>query len=211
MISMRIDIEDLKRGLQAVTEEIPSEVIDGLDHAKSKFLKGWRNERLQGPPGVKARPSRGGGIFVRFQSSRIRSGSGAGDRVIGLRIGTSSKIAILQEEGGEARAKSGEMAVPLQARSFMFLPNPITGALRGRYADPAEVRNTVPVKFKGQTFLTRFKRKDHSNPEPLFVLKKSVTLKPRLGYVDTFNKMESVLYGILSKSFLRGWKKTWGK
>lgn len=209
MLEIKIDDSDLKAGINAVMNEVPAEMIDSLDHAKRKFLKTWRAERLAGPPGVMARPSRGGGIFVRFQAEKIRSGSPDTGNVIGITIGTDSKTAKLQEEGGTVRGEGKGLAVPLQVRTKMFLA-PITGALKKSYADIAAIKNLVPIKFSGKTFLTKVSPRDHEKVEPMFVIKEKVELKPRLGFVGTFEKMEPILYSIIAKRLLTATQKAWG-
>lgn len=211
MLAIEIDDKDLRRGVEALSKELPAEMVDTLDHAKRKFLKEWRVKRLSGPGenSIKGRP---GGIFPQFQTTKMRSGT-SDKRVVGIRIGTRSKVALLQEKGGTVNAGgNSSLAVPLFARTKMFRA-PITGALRKRYKEPENLNNVVPMKFKGksgeQVFLARkFKSKNRS-PEPLFVLKKTVKIKPKLGYEKTFENMRPVLYNILASRILKATKMAW--
>lgn len=207
MLSMQIDMDDLRKGIRALGNQLPAEVADILDHMSRKYLKAWRERRLGGPPGVKARPSRGGGIFVRFQKRKLRRGGGD-HTTVGIAIGTDSKVAILQEEGGDVAGSGKGLTVPLFFQTKMFLPNPITGALRKTFADPNQIRGVFSIKNKaGQVLLMRRKNKKRS--EPLFIVKKSVKLKPRLHFIGTFQEMETELYGIAAKRIPAAAAKAW--
>jgi hypothetical protein len=202
-ISLQINTNQLLKAYHLVPERLAVELKDGLDHASLKFLKEFRKRRLQGPPGVKSRGR--GGLFWHFKRNPVYfRGKQALDSYV--EIFTESKIAKLHEEGGTVRDPSGgSLAVPLQARTQMFTS---TGALRKTYKNVKALKNVFPKKINGKVFLVRSKKKDNSIL-PLFVLKKSVRIKPRLGFVATFEAVAGDMFKILNRSFDRALDDAW--
>jgi hypothetical protein len=202
-VGVKINTNQLMRAYHLVPKELEYELKDAFDHLSRKFLKVFRNKRLSGPPGVKARPR---GLFTHFKRNVVFRGLRGTDSY--AEIYTESKIAKLHEEGGTLRDPSGgKIAVPLSARTQMFTSS---GALRKRYKNIAGLRNIIPKIINGKVFLVRVKKRDKSIL-PLYVLKKSVRVKPRLEFYETFHATAPVMYGILNKAFDKALQKGWGR
>lgn len=110
VITFKLDVEDLKKGVDAIFHEVPSEMVDSLDHAKRKFFKTWRAERLRGRPGVKGRR---GGIFIRFKSRHARNDAG---ETRGFFIRSRSQASIIHEFGGMVLHPRSRKPVSVPAR-----------------------------------------------------------------------------------------------
>lgn len=204
MLQMKIDTQDLRAVLVRMPDELLRESHDALDHVSRKFLKVWKQERLQGGKGVKASP---GGIFTKFKRSFITNRKGAS---IGVRIWTDSRIAELQEKGGTVRAPGGGgLAVPLKsisAAASIILTR--GGKVKKAYKDLRNKKNIEPIQFKGKWFLTKVNRRTNA-VLPLFVLQKKINLRPRLGFFETWTNQEGVTFAILADKISRGIKKSW--
>ena len=186
-----IDMRALDKAIKIAPRVLKFELGDGMDRISKGFLKRFRQQRLQGPPGV--RGSSGHGLFGTFKRISLVSPTIEG---MGMQVYSDSKIAKLHETGGIVTDRSGgRMAVPLSARSQMFTPK---GKLRGKYKKPRQLKNVEPMKFKGQTFLVRVK-KTAGKILPLYVLKRSVRLKPRLGFYRVWDSLANYRIEILNK------------
>ena len=202
-ISLELNTNKLLKAYHLVQERLAVELKDGLDHASRKFLKEFRARRLQGGAGVKSRGR--AGLFGHFKRNAVYY-RGKQSLESYVEIFTESKIAKLHETGGTVKDPSGgSLAVPLSKRTQMFTSS---GALRKTYKDPKSLKNVFPKKINGKVFLVRAKKKDNSIT-PLFVLKKSVRMKPRLGFYSTFTSLSGQLYGIVNKSFDRALDRAW--
>jgi len=197
---LKINAESFERAFHLVPKALDEEIRDGMDYSSRKFMKNWRNTRLQGPPGI--RGASGHGLFGKFK--RIIITGNATDE-LGFEVSTDSKIARQHEAGEKINAKSGKLAVPLSFRTQMFTGR---GKLRKRYRSPGDLPNVEEIKIKGKPFLVRVRKKDNKIT-PLYVLKESVQLRPRLGFYKTFNDMSSEMYRILNRSIDRALKKSW--
>jgi hypothetical protein len=190
-----INTKLLEKAIRIGPQYLKEELGDAFDHVGRKFLKAWRKERLQGPPGVKARPR---GIFTHFKRVMLTPLGGLND--MGTVIYTDSKIAKLHELGGTVEAGGRSMAVPLSARTQMFTTS---GALRKRYKKPQNIKNLRVVPFKGKRFLVKFKR-GSGELEPkniLYVLKNKIQIRPRLGFFSTWHEsMELFAIARLNKA-----------
>lgn len=142
MLTFKIDTSDLRDGVEALFRELPPDMVDSLDHAKRKFFKTWRSERLRGRPGIKGRR---GGIFIRFKSQHSRNSEG---ETRGFFIRSRSEAAFIHEFGG----------MVLHPRS-----------------------------------------------------RKPVSVPARLGFYDTWEKMEPTLYGIVAKKVTKSIDKYWNR
>jgi len=140
MLTLKLDTEDLRKGVESIFHEVPSEIVDSLDHAKRKFFKVFRSERLRGRPGIKGRR---GGIFIRFKSRHARNSEG---ETRGFFIRSRSEASIIHEYGG-------------------MVINP----------------------------------RSH----------KPVSVPARLGFYDTWEKMEPVLFNIVAKKVTKAIDKAW--
>ncbi|HNX82794.1 MAG TPA: hypothetical protein PKL77_11685, partial [Candidatus Omnitrophota bacterium] len=95
-------------------------------------------------------------------------------------------------------------AVPLSARKEMFTSD---GRLKKQYRQPRLLKNVVPIQLRGKTFLAKVKKKLRQIL-PLFVLKNSVRIRPRLMYYKTWDDMQNERINILNKSVEKALSKT---
>lgn len=194
-----VDMRALDRAIKIAPQVLKFELADGMDRISKGFLKRFRQQQLQGPPGV--RGASGHGLFGTFKRVCLVSPTIEG---MGMQIYSDSKIAKLHETGGVVTDPSGgRMAVPLSARSEMFSAK---GKLKGKYRKPRELKNVEPMRFKGQTFLVRIKKRAKMIL-PLYVLKRSIRLKPRLGFYRVWDSLENYRIDILNKSIDKALRK----
>lgn len=197
-LTTEIDMRKLNKALERVPKELKYQINDGFDYISRKFLKKFRAERLQGPPGIRGRPH---GIFSRFRRASLISDGISGS---GMIIYTDSKIAKLQEEGGTVQADAGkELTVPLSARTQMFTAS---GKLRKRYKRPRSLKNVIKLRLSGKDFLVKVKKRSREII-PLFVLKKKVRIRPRMGFYQTWDSMQNVRLNIINKKVEKALKK----
>ncbi|MFA5316199.1 MAG: hypothetical protein WC369_02105 [Dehalococcoidales bacterium] len=191
--TISLDKEKLDQAIRLIPGQLKVELSDGMDHISRKFLKLFYQTRLKGPPGIKARSH---GIFTHFQRSSLVVKNILD---MGMSIAADSQIAKMHEEGATLTNPSGaKLAVPLSARKEMYTA---TGLLKKAYKHPRSLKNVVPIKFKGETYLTKVKKKSR-DILPLFVLKNFVKIQPRLGFYATWesNQMQVDSLNILNKS-----------
>jgi hypothetical protein len=180
-IKIILDNRGLNKAIKRVPNRVRREIGDGMDRIGKGFLKRWRKARLHGPPGVRGKS--GHGLFGTFKRASI-FGKSIDD--MGVHIWSDSKVAQVHEEGGDVTAKGGgRLAVPLSAREQMFTAG---GKLRKRFKRPGKLRNVVPMRWRGKTFLVKTKKRD-KEILPLYVLKEKVRLKPRLEFLKTWNSL----------------------
>lgn len=190
-LTVEINTKNLMIALRVFPKELKNEIADGMDHIGRKFLKRFRETRLQGPPGIKGRSR---GIFTHFYRASLVAKDIEG---MGMVIYSDSKIAQLHEEGGRvSNPGGGKLAVPLSARTEMFTAD---GRLKKQYRQPRLIKNIQPIQMNGKTFLARVMRKA-KGPLPLFVLKNFIRIKPRLGFYQTWDGMQNERINILNQS-----------
>ncbi|MFA5284111.1 MAG: hypothetical protein WC347_00805 [Smithellaceae bacterium] len=198
-LTVEINTKNLDRALRLFPKDLKFEIADGMDHISRKFLKVFRQERLQGPPGIRGRPH---GIFTHFSRASLVSQDIEG---MGMVIFSDSKIARMHEEGATVKNQSGgKLAVPLSARKELFTSD---GRLKKQYRQPRLLKNVVPIQLRGKTFLAKVKKKLRQIL-PLFVLKNSVRIKPRLMFYKTWDNMQNERINILNKSIEKALSKT---
>jgi len=198
-LTVEINTKNLERALRMFPKELKYEIADGMDHISRKFLKIFRQERLQGPPGIRGRPH---GIFTHFSRASLLSQDIQG---MGMVIFSDSKIARMHEEGATVKNPGGgKLAVPLSARKELFTAD---GRLKQQYRKPRLLKNVVPIQIRGKTFLAKVKKK-LSELLPLFVLKNSVRIRPRLMFYKTWDEMQNERIQILNKSIEKVLKTT---
>lgn len=192
MLTTEIDTRKLDLAIKIAPKVLKYELADGMDRIGKGFLKRFRESQLQGPPGV--RGASGHGLFGTFKRTFFVSPSIEG---MGIEVFSQSKIAKLQETGGVVSDPSGgRLAVPLSVRTQMFTSQ---GKLRTMYKSPRELKNVMAMRLKGQTFLARV-TKGFKKILPLYVLKRQVRLKPRLGFYRTWDGLVNYRIDILNKS-----------
>lgn len=190
-LTVEINTKNLETAMRVFPKELRFELADGMDHISRKFLKQFYQTRLQGAPGIKARPH---GIFTHFRRASLVSQTIEG---MGMVIFSDSKISRLHEEGGIIKNAGGaKLAVPLSARTELFTSD---GRLKKQYRQPRLLKNVIPVKLRGKTFLAKVKQKLRSIL-PLFVLKNQIRIRPRLGFYKTWDDMQNERINILNKS-----------
>jgi hypothetical protein len=199
MLDVEINTRRLERAIRDVPRALKYELADGMDHISRKFLKIFRQTRLQGPPGIKGSPR---GIFTYFRRTFLISSNIEG---MGVEIFSDSKIARLHEEGGIIKDPGGgKIAVPLSARTEMYTAR---GKLRRRYKAPKLLKKIFPILLKGKTYLARLKQKT-KEITPLYVLKNKIRIRPRLGFYHTWDRLENERIRILNKSITKALKRS---
>lgn len=197
-VHLKLNTRNFERAFHLVPQALKEEFKDALDHISRKFLKEFRAKRLSGPPGVKARPR---GLFSHFH--RQMSVSGALEDMA-VSVYTESKVAKLHESGGIIRdPKGGHIAVPLSVRTEMFTAS---GALKKRFKNIRNLKNVIALKFGSKIFLARVKKRSRE-VKPLFVLKKQVVMKKRLGFYVMYEQIKPVFIRILNNSFYKALRK----
>lgn len=190
-LTVEINTKNFETALRVFPKELRMELGDGMDHISKKFLKQFYQTRLQGAPGIKARPH---GIFTHFRRASLVSQTIEG---MGMVIFSDSKISRLHEEGGIVKNPGGsKLAVPLSARAELFTSD---GRLKKQYRKLRTLKNVVPIKLRSKTFLAKVKQKLRSIL-PLFVLKNQIRIRPRLGFYKTWDEMQNERINILNKS-----------
>ncbi|MDP2933696.1 MAG: hypothetical protein Q8N81_06230 [bacterium] len=198
-LKVEINTKNLERAIRLFPKELKYELGDGMDHISRKFLKIFRQTRLQGPPGIRAHPH---GIFTHFQRASLVSQDIEG---MGMVIFSDSKIARMHEEGAIVKNPSGgKLAVPLSARKELFTSS---GKLKKQYRQPRLLKNVIPIQLRGKTFLAKIKKKLRQIL-PLFVLKNSVRIRPRMMFYKTWDDMQNERIVILNKSVEKALSKT---
>ena len=181
-LKVEINTKNLERAIRLFPKELKYEIADGMDHATRKFLKIFKQTRLQGPPGIKGRPH---GIFTHFSRASLLSQDIEG---MGMVIFSDSKIARMHEQGATLKNPGGgKLAVPLSARKELFTSD---GRLKKQYKQPRLLKNVIPIQLKGKTFLAKVKKKLRELI-PIFVLKNSVRIRPRLMFYKTWDDMQN--------------------
>jgi len=194
-LTTEIDTRAMDRVIKIAPRVFKIHLGDALDRIGKGFLKRWKAGCLQGPPGV--RGASGHGLFgtvkrVFFVTSTIEG--------MGTEIYTESKIARLHETGGIVTDPGGgRLAVPLSARTQMFTAK---GKLRASYKRPRALRNVRPIRLKGKTFLARVTKRLRKIL-PLYVLKRFVRLKPRLGFYRTWDGLINYRIEILNDAIYK--------
>lgn len=190
-LTVEINTQNLERAIRLFPKDLKYEIGDGMDHISRKFLKVFKQTRLQGPPGIKGRPH---GIFTHFSRASLVSQDIEG---MGMVIFSDSKIARMHEEGATVKNPGGgKLAVPLSARRELFTSD---GRLKKQYRQPRLIKNVIPIQIRGKTFLARIIKKARQIL-PLFVLKNSVRIRPRLMFYKTWDDMQNERIVILNKS-----------
>ncbi len=197
MLYVAINTKNLDKAIRLVPQKLKTELGDAFDHIGRKFLKTFKETRLEGPPGIKGRRH---GILKRFIRTMLVPYGGIEN--MGTAIYTESKIAKLHETGGIVEAQSGSLAVPLSMRREMYTAG---GALRTKYRYPGRLKNVGAVLLRGKRFLAQFIKRSREI-KPLYVLKNRVIIKPRLGFYDTWKTMENTNIQILNRAAVKALK-----
>lgn len=182
VLEARVDTKQFDKVVKFWPVKAKMELGDALDNISLKFLKEFKKQRLQGPPGIRGHPH---GIFSTFKRTFLVSPTIDG---MGLEVFSPSKVAAIHETGGVVRnSKGGRLAVPLSVRTEMFTQK---GKLKKQFKDPRSLKNVFPVRINAKEFLVRRRRRE-TEILPLYVLKSSVRLKARLGFFQVWDSLQS--------------------
>jgi len=201
MIEAHLNTVRLEKAIRRVPGALKMELGDAFDHISRKFLKTFKQTRLQGPPGIKGRPH---GIFIRFKRRFLLPIGGIDN--MGVEIYSDSNIARMHEEGAVITAQGGQrLAVPF---SREYRPEMYTGSgrLRARFKRPGMMKKVGVIKLKGKQFLAQFK-KGTGEVKPIFVLKNKIKIKPRLGFYDTWDGLRRMQIVRINKAVTKALKK----
>jgi hypothetical protein len=218
-VQIKIEMQKFLTALKLCPKILKKNFEDGFDYSGNVFFKSWWSNKLQGPFGqnILAR-SKGKGIFTQFQKE-IKKDSNLLN--MEMKIGTQSGIPPVHEEGGTVSAGAGNIVVPLYARGEMFdSKHKLKTAFKNmaaRWASGYLKGNTGLVKIKtkiGNEILVRFKTRSGDKHEIkkediLFVLKKTVSIPKRLGFIKTFEEQRERITQILNEKVeksLKQWK-----
>ena len=193
-LTVEINTKNLEKALRLFPKELKVELGDAFDHISRKFLKTFKQTRLQGPPGVKARPH---GIFTHFTRAFLVSRDIEG---MGFTVFSDSKISSMHEYGAVIE-KGGlnKLAAPLSKRTEMFVGGEYPGRIKMRYR---LMKKMFLLVSKGKSYLAK-REKGSDRPIPFFVLKNQIRIRPRLGFYKTWDDMQNERIRILDNSIKR--------
>lgn len=211
MLKIDIDPKQINDVAKKYPMRVRREIADGLDHSSRSFLNKLLRERLQGPPGIKARPR---GIFHRFRritlvngkkARFLRTGGGQSETVsniakssrdifnLSVEIYTKSKVAGIFERGGTIRSQKP-------------MPIPLNEMARQMMRDKQSLKALKPALINGKMFLIRDNGTDR--PQFLFILKRSTKpIRARLGFYSTFRNHAARHSEIMNEAFVRAMDK----
>lgn len=199
--SIRINTDRVDRAMSLFPGQLKEELLDAFDHIRRGFFKAlYANTGLKDRRFI-ATKNVGIGKYL-----KVYRNPNKGD-ILDMELGifSRSKIVALHEKGGIVTAKAGAMAIPLPAALGS------TGRLKKEYSSFIAGRRTyVPGQLKGMfilkkgnTALLMMRQPKTSSGEeaiPLFVLRRTMTISPRLRFYDTWDRMEGYRRDILNKS-----------
>ena len=198
-LTVEINTKNLEMALRIFPKELKYEIADGMDHISRRFLSTFKKARLQGPPGVRGGPH---GIFSHFYRASLVAQDIEG---MGMVIFSDSKISRMHEFGQVVtNPGGGKIAVPLSARTEMFYSD---GRLKTKYRKPQSISNVKKIFLHGKGYLAKIIKKAKTIL-PMYILKNSVKIKPRLGFYATWDDMQNERIEILNQSIKKVLDKT---
>lgn len=184
----------LDRALKSVPGHLKAQLLDALDHIRKGYFKALYYTH---------KPNFGRWIFAEKKSGvgqRIRSyrNPRKGD-ILDMELGVFSRSDVMRvhEQGGVVRAKSGMMAIPTQ-----FALNEFGRLSRTEYKSVRELPGIF--RPKGKNYLAKEKA---GRIVPMFLLRSSVTLYPRLKFYSTWEHMIGYRNDVLNRSVERALNK----
>jgi hypothetical protein len=210
MIKVEVKTKKIDEMVKNFPIRVRKEIADGLDHSSRSFLNKLLKERLQGAPGIKARPR---GIFHRFRRITLvndkavflRTSAPQSETVtdiakssrdifkMSVEIYTKSKVAGIFERGGIIHSKKP-------------MPIPLNDTARDMIRMKLSLKNLSAVFINDKMFLAR--ENGTKKPQLLFILKRSTKpISPRLGFYDTFRNHQPRHSEIMQEAFQRGLEK----
>lgn len=182
-IQAKIDARRLKKLMEQIPKELTPELARALDRHGYTFTSYLRRTRFQGgPSSLKSRT----GALARSAGHRLlaRNTLKSMRLVVFIGGGRAKKYARIQEFGGTIKGNPW-LTVPL--------PDNRTAAGVPRFKSARRLKETRP----GKTFIVKTKRgnlliayKPYKNRDKilwLWVLRREVRLRPRLGFIKTWN------------------------
>lgn len=184
-LEVEVDLSALEKAIRVVPKQLKNELGDAFDHIGKSFLKNFRLQRLQGPPGVYGDGR--SGLFGTFKMGML---FGQTPLDMGVHIFSESGIAQRLEYGGTVVAHGGSLTVPIKGisatRAEMYSAK---GKLKRKYKNPREIRKTFTVKTKkGKTLIAK---KIAGRVLFLYVLKPQVSNDPMLEFYGTWDELQN--------------------
>lgn len=192
MVDIKVDVKAVLAALEKFPKDLAAEMSFALETHGDFIGRHFERSRF----GVNTPPYRRNPSSKRLRSrtsalrrsyrSRVVKAQGGGkplDLTLRATVGNSrtAKYARLQEYGGTINAKAGGwLTIPLKAN--------YTAAGRVRFASAAALRTRKDVKTflrkskAGNLIIFRAFKDEGRDPVPLFILKKSVKVPPRLNF-----------------------------
>jgi hypothetical protein len=212
---VRIDTRRMDRALRLVPDILKIELLDAFDHIRRGFFKalyaytGLHDKRFIATKDV--------GVGRQLKVYRNPNKGDTLDMEMG--IFSRSKIVKELESGGTITAKSGAMAIPLPpalTSSGRLLPELSKVVDYRRAFDPSKPNGIFLRSKNGKLLLERYTYKRGQRGglgrgfgvEALFILKRSITLEPRLRFYDTWNRMEGYRMNVFNESIDKALDKT---
>lgn len=209
MLDVKIDSKKLTIALKRCPKVLGYEMQDGLKHIQVSFLKKFRVERLQGPPGIWAKggPGQGRGLFNRFKKTCVRLRKSVLD--MEAEVYTDSKVAKYHEEGATIRTGrripvpfSKELAGSVPGVGEMYKDH----WLKPRFKKPSRLAKTFEMG-EDKEFLAQRAGRGGKNIKIRYHFEKQVRLKPRLEFVKTFHRHRPRQIRILNDAVTKALKR----
>jgi hypothetical protein len=206
-VTFEVNTNDLEKNLKVYPLRVRKAIAEGLDHASRSFLKHFAQERLQGPPGIEAHPS---GIFHRFKRLTTVNGeeinihaskkaavsaiAKSSDDIyeLNVEVFSNSDVAAIHEKGGTIHAGKP-------------MPIPLNEEARSMARQGMSLKDLAPVKINGKLFLGR--KVLFGKMRLLFILKKSINVKARLGFYKTYDSLEGRREQIYNEALAQAFSK----
>lgn len=171
--------------VQAALRKLPQIMQPMIRNVFRKFGLAFRrvfvSKRLSGGSGL----GRRSGQLARSFGSRVIETAG----LIKLVVFTDSKYALIQEKGGTI--------VPKRSK---YLAIPVGPAVSGKVAKFTSPRQVAGLQFMQNKAGNKFMGQVQGGKVVIFfVLKKSVTIKPRMKFGDTFEKQAPKIVPLLAR------------
>lgn len=190
-IEAEVNSKSLEFALQKLPEKLKEEFLDALDHIRRGFFKALYYSTVLKNKRFIATKTAGIGKQLRVYRNPRKGG------ILDMELGifTRSEIASIQETGGTITAKKSKMlAIPIGNALDE------TGRLKKWFRGSKksyEDDELFVISSKGRLLLVK---ESEGRLLPYFILKKRVTLQPRLKFFDTWNRMEGYRAQVIDKA-----------
>ncbi|OED38942.1 hypothetical protein AB834_00470 [PVC group bacterium (ex Bugula neritina AB1)] len=194
----KLDTKKIDKMFFTLSERVPSVLHDGLDHASRSFVKRFLTDRF---PSSNLKAKKGSRLAKSFQR-RVSTKNGNPYFV----VSSSKPSAYILEKGGVIRGNQ-YLTIPLESSKTK------SGATKARFRVPRgkSARDLkgdfiVHKSSKGNLLLSKIKGKKKKKIEPVFVLKRRVVHRPRLGFFKTFMDHKPRIVSIMEKTLQKSIK-----